>query len=279
VENAVNGINSNILASDYGVELKLAAVRSCVGADDGDLVQRVLTWCFAGVTATPISAYYEAALSPFEGKSPPIRVQKVLMSVLLARYGDPRIGAWPGLEGREGAARREVCVSTMKRWLSIEYLDLFIRIIEKTAEDKQFKPRKAFWLRYFERSVVSDVTLIIASDAMRIARKIRSEMNNPEYMKWANLLSALPNQSVLLMQIGDLIIAEWSHSGAMRFWKAGEKAAPKFHLGEYWSSTLRRGSLKVKVGSTVRDSIIHHENGHWMTWARNAIEYHTGVRV
>src|SRR5262249_40798007 len=158
-------------------------------------------------------------------------------------------------------------------WLSIEYLDLFIKIIEDTAEDRQFKPRKAFWLKYFERNLVSDVTLILASDAGRIARKTRTKLDNAEYMQWAALGSSLPNQSVLLMRIGDLIIAEWSHSGAMRFWNARAKNSPRFHDKEYVGSMLRNGSIKVKVGDEYRDSIIHHENGQWMKWAEQTIAY------
>jgi len=197
----------------------------------------------------------------------------------VVRFGDPRIGEWPGLEGKDGGFRRDSCVATIKRWLSIEYLDLFIKIIEKTAEDRQFKPRKAFWLKYFERGVISDLTLALASDANAIARKMRSQADNAEYMQWANLKRALPNQSVLLMQLGDLIIAEWSHSGAMQFWKADSKTAPEFHSKEYFSSALRNGSLKIKVGNEFRDALIHYENQQWMTWARDAIEYHTGVSV
>jgi hypothetical protein len=201
------------------------------------------------------------------------------MGTLVVRFGDPRLGEWPGLLGKDSGFRRESCVATIKRWLSIEYLDLFIRIIETTAEDRQFRPRKAFWLKYFEKGVVSDLTLVLASDANTIARRMRSQADNAEYMKWSTLKGALSNQSVLLMRIGDLIIGEWSHSGAIKFWKSNNKNAPEFHLPEYLGSTLRNGSLKIKVGNEFREGLIHHDNGQWMNWARNAIEYHTGVSV
>ncbi|HEY6259682.1 MAG TPA: EH signature domain-containing protein [Xanthobacteraceae bacterium] len=272
------GIGSNILASNYGTELKLAVIRRAVKLGDAKSLRAILGWAFASATGTPIGDYYEAMLSPFEAEVPSLDVQKALMSTLVLKFGDPRIVDWPGLLGNDGEMRREACAAILRRWLSIEYLDLFIKIIEKTAEDRQFRPRKAFWLKYFEKGLISDLTLVLASDANRIARKMRGELNNAEYMKWATLNSALPNQSVLLMRLGDLVIAEWSHSGAMRFWKITDKNVPKFHNDEYFSSALRSGSLKVKVGGNFRDSIIHHDNGQWMAWARNAIEYHTGVR-
>ncbi len=273
------GINTNILASKYGTELKLAALGVGVKSSDAKLLQRLLDWVFGGINSTPIGEYYHAMLSPFDSEVPSPEVQKLLMGTLVSKYGDPRIGEWPGLRGNDGKFRSDKCVATIKRWLSIEYLDLFVRIIETTAEDRQFRPRKRFWLQYFEKGVISDLTLILASDASAIARRMRRQTENAEYMKWATLKRALPNQSVLLMRLGDLVIAEWSHSGAMQFWKVDNTTAPEFHLPEYFSSALRNGSVRIKVGNEFRDALIHYENGHWMTWARNAIEYHTGVSV
>lgn len=276
---ASKSINSNILASNYGTELKLAAVREAVKLANEKSLQQFLEWIFVGISGTPVGDYYEAMLSPFESNAPSPGVQKFLISKVVEKFRDPRLHIWPSLRGSNGQDRRDRCVATVKRWLSIEYLDLFIKIIESTAVDRQFKPRKAFWLKYFEKSVISDVTLILAADANKVARKMRSELDNAEYMQWATLNGTLTNQSVLLMRLGDLIIAEWSHSGAMRFWKADGKSAPKFHSKEYLGSELRNDSIKIKVGNGYRDSIIHSANGEWMRSASNAIKHHTGVSV
>ena len=136
------GLNANILASNYGTELKLAAIHEAVKSLDVKSLQQLLNWVFAGIGGTPIGDYYEAMLCPFESDAPSLDVQKVLMSTLVTQFGDPRLGDWPGLRGNNGESRRYACVATIKRWLSIEYLDLFIRIIERTAEDRQFRPRK-----------------------------------------------------------------------------------------------------------------------------------------
>ncbi len=272
------GISSQILASGYGTELKLASIRAALADPVLDAIKELFSWTFADINGTPISDYYEAILAPFGKVVPPAEVQKVLMSTLVKKFRDPRIEEWPRLEGKSSEDRRAACLGTIKRWLSIEYLDLFIKIIEATAVDRQFNPRKRFWLRYFERGVVSDLTLVLASDANAVARRTRGQSAESEYMKWASL-NALPDQSVLLMRLGDLVIAEWSHNGAMRFWKADSRSAPQFHLKDYSGADLRSGSIKIKVGSGYRDSIVHTPNGQWMTWASNAIEFHTGVRV
>jgi hypothetical protein len=77
----------------------------------------------------------------------------------------------------------------------------------------------------FEADLILDVTLVLASDADKVARKVQQRMDRAEYMQWSTLNGALSDQSVLLMRIGDLIIAEWSHSGAIRFWDVDSEGA------------------------------------------------------
>ena len=274
-----SGVNSRILLSSYGTELKLAVLRTMIRTEEPETVKVCLNWAVRGIQGIPIGDYYEAVLSPFEEAAPQSDLQQILISWLIEEYKDPRLHLWPIPLGKNGEARREWCVSILKRWLSIQYLDLFIDIIETTAVDRQFRPRKAFWLKYFEQDKISDVTLILASEADRVARKMRAKFDDADYMQWARLGQASSDQSVLLMRLGDLIIAEWSHNGAIRFWKADGKDSPKFHLREYAGPELRRNSLRVKVGAESRDSIIHHENGIWMRWAAAAIRRFTGVTV
>jgi hypothetical protein len=185
------GITSNILSTNYGTELKLASIRAALTNPEPKVVQGLFSWLFADISGTPIGDYYEAILAPFQKMVPSADVQKMLMSTLVKKFKDPRIEDWPRLGGKNNEARRAACLSTIKRWLSIEYLDLFIRIIEATAVDHQFKPRKNFWLKYFEKGVISDLTLILASDANAVARKTRGQNGESEYMKWASLNLAL----------------------------------------------------------------------------------------
>lgn len=272
------GITSNILSTSYGHALKLASVGSALAVGRSETIKRMFDWALAGVRGVPTSDFYEVCLAPFQRAAPQADVQKLVLSVLVKQFGDPRISEWPRLNGRDGARRRDNCLITIKRWLSIEYLDLFIKIIEKTAVDHQFAPRKKFWLRYFEGGFISDLTLILASDANSVARRTQGQGVESEYMKWAGLKSQ-PDHSVLLMRLGDLVIAEWSHDGALRFWKAGSKSAPQFHQSEYSARELRGDSLKVRTHNGYRDSIVHSHSGQWMTLASDAIEFHTGVRI
>lgn len=272
------GVTSSILSTSYGHTLKLSSVGSALARGRSDAIKRMFDWALAGVRGVPTSDFYEVCLAPFQRVTPSEDIQKLVLSVLVKQFGDPRISEWPRLNGRDGARRRDNCLMTIKRWLSIEYLDLFIKIIEKTAVDHQFAPRKKFWLRYFEKGVISDLTLILATDANAVARRTQGQSVESEYMKWSSLKSQ-PNHSVLLMRLGDLVIAEWSHDGALRFWKAGSKSAPQFHKREYAARELRADSIKIRTHNGYRDSIVHSHSGQWMTLASDAIELHTGVRI
>jgi EH_Signature domain len=274
-----NGIGSRVLSSNFGTALKLQVLRNAVVLVDEHSLRDLIDWSFTGIIGTPVGEYYEAMLEPFKDRQPKEGVQRVLMQRLIERFRDPRLNVWPVPDGKGGTTRRDLCVSILRRWLSIEYLDLFIKIIETTAVDRQFKPRKSFWLKYFEKDKISDVTLILASEADKAARKMQRQLGDAEHMQWAKLGQALSNQSVLLMRLGDLVIAEWSHSGAIRFWKSRDGRAPEFHLQEYTGPQLRNGSLTVRSTSGERNSIIHHENGEWMNSASDTIHHYTGVAI
>ena len=158
-------------------------------------------------------------------------------------------------------------------------MDLFIKVIDEVAVDAMWEARRAFWLRYFEMEAVSDVHVAFASRADRVARAIRRRAETRDF-HWAALKGAQPDHSVLLMRIGGLTIAEWSHSGKMRFWREGNRSAPKLHRDEYQGPELRRQSSRVRNPRTnvKEDGITHDAAGRWQAFAERVIADETGVR-
>src|SRR5262249_17456730 len=106
------GLTSSVLATGYGTEIKLAAIRSRLTSSDTEALESLLNWSFAGINGVPLSDYYEAILEPFEARAPSPDVQKLLVSTLVRKFRDPRIHPWPGLTGVDGKGRREKCVET-----------------------------------------------------------------------------------------------------------------------------------------------------------------------
>ena len=50
-------------------------------------------------------------------------------------------------------------------------------------------------------------------------------------MQPGRLSGASPEQSVLLLRMSGVTIAEWSHNGSCRMWLDGNKDAPKLYQG------------------------------------------------
>lgn len=72
----------------------------------------------------------------------------------------------------------------------------------------------------------------------------------------------------LLLRIGDLVIADWSHNGTMRFWRDHSPGVPIFYEQAYVANTLRQGAI--------------HEERHLGAWQDRAsafIRRHTGIHM
>ena len=87
-------------------------------------------------------------------------------------------------------------------------------------------------------------------------------------METHGLLATLPRRSrSLLMRIGNLTIAEWSHNGSLRIWHAGNADAPELYQADYSAWELREGSDWDK-----------RHLGNWMAEAIEQVHRLTGVR-
>ena len=234
------------------------------------------------LTATARQYAYAALLRPFMDETAPDEIQKHIQVVILAEYGDPRVPSTPVpslADDADGSVARE-CIGVLTRWLAIDTLNLFIEVISRTAVDRMFKQRRAFWLRYFEANLVTEFHVAFGSEAAVVARSIRAGKGSA--IRWGQLRRTQEsNQSVLLMRIGDLTIVEWSHNGSMRFWRSNTRGKPRLHASIYEGPDLKSGSIQVRNPrtNTVVDGIRHDPAGNWQGFAARVIQTETGVRV
>jgi hypothetical protein len=207
----------------------------------------------------------EALLLPWHhaGSMPPSGSQKSIQSFLLQYIGDPRLnpGAWFGVS--------DTAIHVLKRWLIGASLEVFIKIIEQVAESGHWRYRKAFWMSYFKRDYIADAWIVLGRNAQHLARTFDDLRGN--YGK-LDRGSVLANHSVLLMKIGDLIIADWSHSGTCRIWRRDDPMAPPYYQPEYSGNSLRTVAV---------DEIPHYGSkyGNWQRRVVTAIHDKTGISV
>lgn len=207
----------------------------------------------------------EALLSPFLQQSPEPPVQHAVQEILLRAIGHPgsQREQWQGISVELRAV--------LSRWLVSRSLDDFFRVLDRTAEKRHWHYRKAFWSAYLDRGAIADAWIVLGREARRIVRRNMEEAQNDA----GTLLvgeGAQANHSVLLLRIGKLTIAEWSHNGKCRIWVDGKRSAPRLYESQY-----RRHQLvddcnwdKAHMGS---------EQGRWQDDVARQIERHTRIRV
>jgi hypothetical protein len=107
-------------------------------------------------------------------------------------------------------------------------------IIDKHGVDHQWRTRKAFWKRYFDNESVGDAWVAFAGRPHSTARRISAVGVEGATLEWGRLLGADdPDHAVLLMQMGDITVAEWSHNGRVRLWRRDDKLSPTLYAPEY----------------------------------------------
>ena len=127
--------------------------------------------------------------------------------------GDPRFGArtirWESVS--------EEARTIFLHWLAENDLNLFFRIIEKTAVDEMWSYRKRFWEQYLPH--ITNTWVFFGRDAAYWAR----QMEKHHATSYGQLdTTCAPEQSAFAFQIGSYVFVEWSHNGMLRVWKASE---------------------------------------------------------
>ena len=207
-------------------------------------------------------------LLPFTGKSGNEGNIKTIQKFLINHLGDPRVKSTNWISVSERAK------NVMFGWLVEATLDVFFKILDATA-DKIWKYRKAFWNAYYQKGVIKRAWAILGRDAIKIA--INKRLNDKR-IQFGELSGAYTrNQSVLLIEIGNFVIAEWSHNGKCRIWKnsnEGTKNIPKLynHITSYEASTLREGADFDQI---------HHASPHgtWQNEIETYIRNYTNIKV
>jgi hypothetical protein len=162
----------------------------------------------------------KALLSPWlrTGPVPSDTTRDQVRSFLLAQFGDPRIrrGDWAKV-GPEG-------VRLMLRWLAGISLKGFFELIAEHALDEHFKYRRAFWSAYLDADAIVEAQLALGKQVYNRARSIPALRHGFVRLEGQGVS---PNQSIIILRIGDLVFCEWSHSGRIRAWKANSENAPR----------------------------------------------------
>lgn len=154
------------------------------------------------------------------------------------------------------------------RWLAADALDLFLQVVSETADLDHWSFRRPFWESYIRLGLVDEAWVAFGAQAAAIARRTKAAGRRHH----GRLKGASKTHSVLLLRIGDITIAEWSHSGTCRAWLGTSRWTPDLYNAEYEAGDLRAGAdfKKRHAGS---------EGGHWQNAVESWIRAQTGAGV
>jgi len=209
-------------------------------------------------------ALVEAFLSPWEDVQPPANRRSTLIERLLSLFGDPRINRarWDGIS----QSRIQQFIGLLTR----DSIEMFLDIVGNNALEHQWKYRRAFWMSYLNAGVITDAWVLFGPEAYDDARRLLRESGTA--MRYARLnRPASKDQSVLLLKLGDLTIAEFSHNGRVWIWPPKDaKDAPRLYRSSYIIPDVTGSEIEfVHAGS---------ETFRWQTNVAQAIRKYSNVK-
>lgn len=202
---------------------------------------------------------------------PGAEAKQLVQAFLLRHIGHPQLEprAWIAIDPEADIVRR---------WLAQASLEVFFGLIAEHALDSQWSYREAFWSACLRKGAIADAWLVLGPQVFASARARRGL--GGAYALLEKPYS--PDQSVLLMRVGPLVVGEWSHNGKLWAWQPNR--APTLYRPHYAASALRRGGLEfpsdpLNPRQAPMPGLAHlgAANGVWQRRAAALLARHAGV--
>lgn len=210
----------------------------------------------------------ESLLDPWLNNKPEKEIKENLEEFLLEEFGDLRN---PN-EQQTWLHVKEDYKKIFRRWLAGAQIEFFVNIISDVAYMEQWQYRRKFWLSYYEENRIDDAYVILGRQSIEHMQS-KEDDNIINYGKFTSGSRVARDQSVLLLKINDLIIADWSHNGACRIWQESAQNHPELYKNEYTRDEL------VENVSFEPINHISSANAVWQTRVARQIQNYTGIRV
>jgi EH signature protein len=259
-----------------GKTYELFCRQTASSSDPEKDIRRLMTWAISDTQSLKetfpdrTAATADALLLPWSNAevNPPKSLEARIKDFLISSLGDPRFKT---ASARWNSVSDEARL-VLKRWMNRASVSQFFDIVDETLDKpvpkRMWRSRRAFWTAYLEE--VEDAWVVFgkrgAEMALDAAR--RSEDHSLGQFGQFNTGGASPTQAVLILTIGDLTIAEWSHMGKCRMWTQSDKPIKPYE--RYYSvHKLRDGEWQ--------ESHVGDETHRWHSSFAEKIRRETGV--
>lgn len=170
---------------------------------------------------------------PFRDRSLPADERRSLTRFVLDHFEDPRSKPqkWIGMDD---------VAAIVRKWLVEQSLRQFLDVVGAVAMPDQWAYRRAFWLAVYDAGLIDDAYVAFDPAGASLAER-RFKDDAPFGRLRAGDGQIQEGHSVLIMKIGNAVVADWSHNGRCNIWESSDRGAPLLHKASYVRSDLRKG--------------------------------------
>jgi hypothetical protein len=220
---------------------------------------KIVDWAEVGpdTIAFPGSwpGFAAALFQPWRGVEPPPDHKRLLIETAVAFAGDPRVR-----EARWRPVPKE-SADVVMRWLTKASVEQFFEIVSETMTDRpdMWIQRRRFWTAYLKANLIDAAWVVFGADGARRADHAARRLSDQGLSMFGRLASGgnrTSEHAALIMKIGDLTVAEWSHNGSWNIWRPGDKGHPPLfrhndrHRPDYTPKELMTAPLRGAHQST-----------------------------
>ena len=148
-------------------------------------------------------------------------------------FKDPRKspGTWTGYE-------KEKQIYT--KWKLNTAMGAFFDLLDKSCEgntdaSRMWKPRKTIIKALFDQGHIKEAWFLLGPKAKKDSTKYLPE----GFKDYGTLHQTAEERTVILIKVGDYIIAEGTFMFALRIWRTDNQYAPKFYQDRYNEDQLK----------------------------------------
>jgi len=216
-----------------------------------------------------------ALVLPFRDRTPETGLRDKILALLISLFGDPRLRS-------DGWIRMREAEQIVRRWLTEQSLRQFLDVVDKVAVERMWRYRRAFWEAVYGEKLVSEAWVVFGSDGEKVARRVfGKEASFGTFSRFGNKIVE-KGHAVLLLRIGNGVVADWSHNGRCCIWSNHEgRGAPSLYQAVYSTNEVSiAGGISDDINrATFSISHMSPETYNWQMKVAAKIQQMTGHRV
>jgi hypothetical protein len=130
----------------------------------------------------------------------------------------------------------------------MQFLDIVGRSMTDADSRRMWAYRRAFWTSYLLGSdgapAIQKAWIAFGRNAAQLARDAARSTADQSLMSFGEQNDKSDMHSALIMEIGDLLIVDWSHSAKYNVWKKGDRGRPELFKSSYPNGALYSAPLQ-----------------------------------